>query len=51
MAELYKEKEYAGIAGLPEFTKVSAKLAYGAQSEALTSNRVFQHSKCIYRPF
>lgn len=40
MGEVYREKEYAGISGLPEFTKVSAKLAYGSQSEALASNRV-----------
>lgn len=40
MAELYKDKEYTGIAGIPEFTKVSAELAFGNENEALSSNRV-----------
>lgn len=38
--EKYKDKEYAGIAGLPEFTKVSQALAYGSNSEAVASGRV-----------
>lgn len=40
MGELYTDKEYAGIAGIPEFTKVSAELAFGSANEALSSNRV-----------
>lgn len=38
--EKYKDKEYAGIAGLPEFTKVSAELAYGLDSSVLKDKRL-----------
>lgn len=33
-------KEYAGIAGLPDFTKLSAKLALGEDSEVIKSGRI-----------
>ncbi|KAK5979781.1 hypothetical protein GCK32_010630, partial [Trichostrongylus colubriformis] len=32
--------EYAGIAGIPEFTKVAAKLALGDSSEVIKSGRI-----------
>ncbi|CAM9779533.1 unnamed protein product [Ascophyllum nodosum] len=32
--------EYAGIAGLPEFTKLSMAFAYGKDSQALKDNRI-----------
>ncbi|CAD6184410.1 unnamed protein product [Caenorhabditis auriculariae] len=35
------DKEYAGITGIPEFTKQSAKLALGADSEVIKSKRIF----------
>ncbi|CAI5454993.1 unnamed protein product [Caenorhabditis angaria] len=35
------DKEYAGIVGLPEFTKLSAKLALGENSEVIKNNRIF----------
>lgn len=38
--EKYKDKEYAGIAGLPEFTKVSAELAFGAGNPVLANKHV-----------
>ena len=34
------DKEYLPITGLPEFTKLAAKLAYGAESRPLIENRV-----------
>lgn len=40
LADKYKDKEYAGIAGLPEFTKVSAELAYGQGNPVLTNKQV-----------
>lgn len=40
LGQRYPDKEYAGIAGLPEFTKLSAKLAFGENSPALAENRV-----------
>ncbi|KIH47401.1 aminotransferase, class I/II [Ancylostoma duodenale] len=33
-------KEYAGIAGLPDFTKLAAKLALGENSEVIGSGRI-----------
>ncbi|KAJ1346312.1 Aspartate aminotransferase, mitochondrial [Parelaphostrongylus tenuis] len=33
-------KEYAGIAGIPEFTKLAAKLALGETSEVIKSGRI-----------
>ncbi|KIH43639.1 hypothetical protein ANCDUO_26350 [Ancylostoma duodenale] len=33
-------KEYAGIAGLPDFTKLAAKLALGENSEVIESGRI-----------
>ncbi|VDL75915.1 unnamed protein product [Nippostrongylus brasiliensis] len=33
-------KEYAGIAGLPDFTKLAAKLALGENSEVIKSGRI-----------
>ncbi|CAI5438268.1 unnamed protein product [Caenorhabditis angaria] len=35
------DKEYAGITGLPEFTKLAATLAFGENSEVIKSQRVF----------
>ncbi|CAP25602.1 Protein CBR-GOT-2.2 [Caenorhabditis briggsae] len=35
------DKEYAGIVGLPEFTKLSAKLALGENSSVITDKRIF----------
>ncbi len=40
LSNIYKDKEYTGIAGLPEFTKVSAELAYGRDSAVLKENRL-----------
>lgn len=40
LSETYKDKEYTGIAGLPEFTKVSADLAYGANNPIIKDKRV-----------
>lgn len=34
------DKEYAGITGVPSFTKTAARLAYGFESEALTYDRI-----------
>ncbi|KAI9711875.1 MAG: aspartate transaminase aat1 [Chrysothrix sp. TS-e1954] len=34
------DKEYAGITGVPAFTKAAALLAYGADSKALSEDRV-----------
>lgn len=34
------DKEYAGITGVPEFTKGAAILAYGADSAPLKEGRV-----------
>jgi aspartate aminotransferase len=34
------DKEYAGITGVPEFTKGAAVLAYGADSVPLKEGRV-----------
>jgi len=34
------DKEYLPITGSPEFTKLAAKLAYGAESAPLVENRV-----------
>ncbi|KAF4550245.1 Aspartate aminotransferase-like protein 3 [Elsinoe fawcettii] len=34
------DKEYAGITGVPDFTKAAAVLAYGADSAAITEGRV-----------
>lgn len=34
------DKEYAGITGVPSFTKAAAKLAYGAQSVPLREDRI-----------
>lgn len=39
MADLL-DKEYAGITGVPEFTKGAAILAYGADSAPLKEGRV-----------
>lgn len=41
--ERYPEKEYAGIAGLPEFCKLSARLAFGSESPLLAEQRVPAH--------
>ncbi|EGT43052.1 hypothetical protein CAEBREN_26153 [Caenorhabditis brenneri] len=35
------DKEYAGIVGLPEFTKLSAELALGKNSEVIKNKRIF----------
>ena len=35
------DKEYAGIVGLPEFTKLSAELALGQNSEVIKNKRIF----------
>ncbi len=40
LTEKYKDKEYAGIAGLAEFTKVSAELAYGNGNPVLADKKV-----------
>lgn len=40
MEQKYQDKEYAGIAGIPEFTKVSAELAYGLDSPVLKDQRL-----------
>jgi len=34
------DKEYAGITGVPAFTKAAALLAYGPESEAIKSDRI-----------
>lgn len=34
------DKEYAGIAGIPDFTKTAAKLALGENSEVIKSGRI-----------
>ena len=34
------DKEYAGITGVPSFTKAAAVLAYGSSSEAVKDNRI-----------
>jgi len=34
------DKEYAGITGVPDFTKAAALLAYGADSAAVKDNRI-----------
>lgn len=34
------DKEYAGITGVPDFTKAAAKLAYGADSAPLSEGRI-----------
>ncbi|BDD58287.1 Aspartate aminotransferase, mitochondrial [Monascus purpureus] len=34
------DKEYAGITGIPTFTKAAAELAYGADSPAIKDNRL-----------
>ncbi|EGT43129.1 hypothetical protein CAEBREN_16777 [Caenorhabditis brenneri] len=35
------DKEYAGIVGLPEFTKLSSELALGKNSEVIKNKRIF----------
>lgn len=35
-----KDKEYAGITGVPAFTKAAATLAYGADSAAIAEDRI-----------
>ena len=40
IGERFPEKEYAGIAGLPEFCKSAAKRAVGAESPLLAEQRV-----------
>eukprot|EP00081_Caenorhabditis_elegans_P027900 NP_741811.1 Aspartate aminotransferase [Caenorhabditis elegans] len=35
------DKEYAGIVGLPEFTKLSAQLALGENSDVIKNKRIF----------
>ena len=34
------DKEYAGITGVPSFTKAAALLAYGSDSKALKDGQV-----------
>lgn len=34
------DKEYAGITGLPDFTKAAGELAYGDDSSPIKENRV-----------
>lgn len=34
------DKEYAGITGVPDFTTAAAKLAYGADSQAIKDGRI-----------
>jgi hypothetical protein len=34
------DKEYAGITGLPDFTKAAGELAYGEDSAPIKENRV-----------
>ena len=38
--QTYSDKEYTGIAGLPEFTKVSSELAYGSTNPILSDGRL-----------
>lgn len=35
LPQVYPEKEYAGIAGLPEFCKLSGQLAFGNENDVL----------------
>lgn len=40
MIDSNMDKEYAGITGVPSFTKSAGALAYGDDSAAITENRV-----------
>lgn len=40
LGERFPDKEYAGIMGVPEFTELAAKLAFGEDSAALKEGRV-----------
>jgi hypothetical protein len=40
MLENNLDKEYAGITGIPSFTKSAGALAYGEDSPAITGDRV-----------
>ena len=37
------DKEYAGITGVPEFTKAAAELAFGADNQILKDSLVGWH--------
>lgn len=43
MIDLNMDKEYAGITGVPSFTKAAGALAYGDESPAIKENRVRDH--------
>lgn len=48
------DKEYAGITGVPSFTKAAGALAYGDDSPAIKENRVsffFIKSKLKYKKY
>lgn len=40
MLEKNLDKEYAGITGVPDFTKAAGRLAYGEASPVIKENRV-----------
>lgn len=40
MMEKNLDKEYAGITGVPAFTKAAGELAYGEDSSVIKDNRV-----------
>lgn len=40
LAENYKDKEYTGIAGVPDFVNLTAQLAFGSDLKALQEGRV-----------
>jgi aspartate/tyrosine/aromatic aminotransferase len=45
MLEKNLDKEYAGITGIPSFTKSAGALAYGENSPAITGDRVSEKKK------
>lgn len=45
------DKEYAGIAGIPEFTKAAAELAFGADSPVTTGGLVGIQLLCLVLQF
>jgi len=49
MADLL-DKEYAGITGVPEFTKGAALLAYGGESAPLKEGRVSDILFFLFQP-
>jgi hypothetical protein len=46
MIDKNMDKEYAGITGVPNFTKAAGALAYGDESPAIKENRV-----CLFVTF